>query len=402
MRWHRHLTLELIEALKDTFGENQYYADKVIERRFKSNKKWGSRDRKFFAESFYQIVRYWRKYIELAGFPWKDETQLSVKKFIPVFSAWALEVYGELPPWDEFSTVDVDKLKNNQNYLTKPESIEAYPNWIYSLGEKIFTNDWPQLAHALNQPAELFLRANQLKTTAEKLQQQLIDEGLDIECVEGDALRVCERQNVFILPSFQTGLFEVQDFGSQKIAPFLQVKPGMRVLDVCAGAGGKTLHLAALMKNKGKIIATDIYEWKLRELKKRAARAGVDIIERKVVSNQLIKRWKGTMDRLLMDVPCSGFGVFKRNPDTKWKLTPERIDELVQIQAEIFDGYSRVVKPGGKLVYSTCSLLPQENEKQVENFLASHPEWQLEDEQTLSPVEQSQDGFYMARLVKTS
>lgn len=398
MKLHKHLVLELINALGDTFGESQYHADKVIQYHFKNNKKWGSRDRKFFAESFYEIVRYWRKYMELSGFDWQDQKEFLPEQAVCAFSGWAFDKYGEVTGWPELSTFNVDNYKKNRINLTDLSVLESIPDWLDQMGRDEFKTNWPALIGALNKPANLFLRCNELKTSPEELKRLLVAEGLEIGHISGPTLKVVKRVNVFALDAFRNGLFEVQDFGSQAIAPFLKVEPGMRVLDACAGAGGKTLHLAALMKNKGKILATDIHEWKLKELRKRSSRAGVDIIETKEINSKVIKRWKQTVDRLLLDVPCSGMGVLRRNPDTKWKMSPARIDELISIQADIINRYSQVVKSGGLMVYSTCSIWPQENQMQIEQFLKNHSDWKLLEEQTLLPTEQDQDGFYMARL----
>lgn len=177
----------------------------------------------------------------------------------------------------------------------------------------------------------------------------------------------------------------------------------MRVIDACAGAGGKALHLAAMMKNKGQLIALDIYQYKLRELKRRAKRAGAHNIEtRHIDNNKVIKKLHGSADRVLLDAPCSGLGVLRRNPDAKWKLNPEFIDRVVLEQQQIVTQYAHMVKPGGKLVYVTCSILPQENEEQIAAFMETEigKEFTLEKEQHLWPAVNGFDGFYMARLLR--
>jgi 16S rRNA (cytosine967-C5)-methyltransferase len=175
----------------------------------------------------------------------------------------------------------------------------------------------------------------------------------------------------------------------------------MRVIDACAGAGGKSLHLAAIMKNKGRIIAMDVESHKLEELKKRARRAGVDNLETRLIeSSKTIKRLENAADRLLLDVPCSGLGVLKRNPDAKWKLSPEFVSNVRELQQHILTDYSMMLKPGGIMVYSTCSILPSENGKQVEGFIQSNKDkFELMDEKTCWPSE-GFDGFYMARIKK--
>ncbi|MBT8305011.1 MAG: RsmB/NOP family class I SAM-dependent RNA methyltransferase, partial [Bacteroidia bacterium] len=201
--------------------------------------------------------------------------------------------------------------------------------------------------------------------------------------------------------AFKNGLFEVQDASSQLVAEFLDVKPGMRVVDACAGAGGKTLHLAALMENKGQIIALDIYDNKLKELKRRARRNGAHNIEpRHIESTKVIKKLYNKADRVLIDAPCSGLGVLKRNPDAKWKLDPEFLSRVKQTQQEILQKYSRMVKDGGKLVYATCSILPSENQEQVKSFLTSDSgkEFTFIEEKVILSHKTGYDGFYMALM----
>lgn len=175
----------------------------------------------------------------------------------------------------------------------------------------------------------------------------------------------------------------------------------MRVVDCCAGAGGKTLHLAALMQNKGQLIALDIFQNKLNELKRRAKRAGAFNIEPRLIdSTKVIKKLHDKADRVLIDAPCSGLGVLRRNPDAKWKLKPEFLAEIQKTQADILDRYSKILKPGGKMVYATCSILPSENQKQIAAFLRREAgqEFSLVKEKTILPSQSGYDGFYMAML----
>ncbi len=172
------------------------------------------------------------------------------------------------------------------------------------------------------------------------------------------------------------------------------------MIDACAGAGGKSLHLAALMNNKGRIISMDVEAWKLDELKKRAKRSGAFNIETRFIENKsILTAFEAKADKLLLDVPCSGSGVLKRNPDAKWKLNPESLERTKTLQKQILHDYSALLKPGGELVYSTCSIFPSENQNQVSSFIQEHPEFELQEEKTLWPSE-GYDGFYMARLLK--
>jgi 16S rRNA (cytosine967-C5)-methyltransferase len=201
------------------------------------------------------------------------------------------------------------------------------------------------------------------------------------------------------LKSFHEGRFEVQDAASQMVAPFVDVAPGMRVIDACAGAGGKSLHLAALMNNKGRLIALDVAGWKLDELRRRARRAGVSNLETRLIdSPKVIKRLAESADRVLLDVPCSGLGVLKRNPDTKWKLTEKQLEEIGRQQEEILNAYCTMVRPGGDLIYATCSILPSENEKRISAFLERRGGmFERVEEKRLWPSD-GFDGFYMVRL----
>jgi 16S rRNA (cytosine967-C5)-methyltransferase len=275
------------------------------------------------------------------------------------------------------------------------------PAWLFAKGQEELGEMWIPLLRALNRKAPVALRVNRLKGTRESLKERLKSEGVDSLTDDRypDALILKERTNVFRLPSFHDGLFEVQDCGSQTIAPFLGPRPGERIADGCAGAGGKSLHLAALMQNKGKIISMDVHEWKLKELKSRAARNGVDIIETKVIeSTKTLKRMEGGFSRVLLDVPCSGIGALRRNPDSKWKLRPQSFSELSALQRKILEDNRRLVSPKGQLVYSTCSVFPSENEEQVQWFLKAHPDFVLIKEHWERPHQQGFDGFYMALL----
>ena len=195
----------------------------------------------------------------------------------------------------------------------------------------------------------------------------------------------------------------MQDLNSQRIAPELGVRSGERVIDACAGAGGKSLHLAALMKNKGKVLALDVHEKKLTSLRERATRAGATIIETRLIeSTKVIKRLEEGADRILLDVPCSGIGVLRRNPDTKWKLKPEDLERLSQTQREILASYTRMCRPGGVIVYATCSIMPSENSLQVHRFLSQNEaRFSLEKEETLFPERDGADGFYFARIKRS-
>ena len=368
----------------------------------KSQKKWGARDRKFFAESVYEMVRWWRYFGALAGFDPTSKNTVDKTDVLRIWAAWCYNTFHELPDWPELNDFDTKGFEKNKLEITSGAVKESIPDWLYEYGQKEFGEEWTEILQSLNKPAEVFLRANTLRGTRDELIAQLRKEEIDCVAVDGlpDAVRLPERKNVFLTEAFKKGLFEVQDGASQMVAPLLRVEPGMRVVDACAGAGGKSLHLAALMKNKGKILSMDIHDWKLEDLKARARRGGVDIIEtRPIESTKVVKRLEASADRLLLDVPCSGLGVLRRNPDKKWKISMEEIVRLQVLQFEILTNYEKIVKPGGMMVYATCSLLPSENQKQVQKFLDVHPGvWSLVEEIHIYPHKQGYDGFYGALM----
>jgi 16S rRNA (cytosine967-C5)-methyltransferase len=402
MRLHRNLCFAVIDGLTLIFNEGKY-ADKVIQQLLKRDKRWGSRDRAFVAETTYDIVRWKRLYAEIA----EVKAPYDRDNLWRIFAVWATLRGIKLPDWKYFESTPTRKIKGRFDELSQTRKYkESIPDWMDQLGAKeLGESIWTKEISALNEQADVILRVNTLNTTKDKLQSELFDLGLETEAIKGyaNALRLKERANVFQTDAFKNGHFEVQDASSQLVAEFLDVEPGMRVVDACAGAGGKALHLASLMENKGQIIALDIYGNKLNELKRRAKRNGAFNIEtRAIESTKVIKKLYDKADRVLIDAPCSGLGVLKRNPDAKWKLQPEFIEDIKKTQQEILQQYSRIVKSGGKLVYATCSILPSENRKQVDLFLTSEhgKDFTFVKENNIFAHKSGFDGFYMALLEK--
>jgi 16S rRNA (cytosine967-C5)-methyltransferase len=400
MRLHRNLVFTTIDSLMAIFNEGEY-ADKVVARALKKDKRWGSHDRKFVAETIYEIVRWKRLYVEIA----EVKEPFDRDNIWRIFAVWAVLRGYNLPDWKYFEETPVRRIKGRFDELTKTRKFkESIPDWMDELGVKELGEAiWTKELAAQNEQAKVILRVNKLKTTKEKLRALLMDLNIATEFHADypDALILTERANVFLTDAFKDGLFEVQDASSQLVAYFLDVKPGMRVVDTCAGAGGKTLHLASLMENKGQLIAMDLYESKLKQLKIRAKRNGAFNIEPRVIeSTKTIKKLHEKADRVLIDAPCSGLGVLKRNPDSKWKLQPEFIENIKKIQAEVLENYSKIVKPGGKLVYATCSVLPSENQEQIQHFLSTDigKEFTFIQDRKVLAHESGFDGFYMALL----
>ncbi|MBL7814027.1 MAG: methyltransferase domain-containing protein [Saprospiraceae bacterium] len=394
MKLHPLLIKAAADALTEIF-ERGKYADKVIERMLKSNPKWGSRDRAFLAETTYECVRWWRLYRHLCLE--SEVSATNAHNWIGVH--WVLKSEQNL---EAFKQLNYDTLKAAFDKITDRKIKNAIPDWLDSVAEtELGTDKWLKELETINRPADVVLRCNVLKTSVLDLQKKLSEIGWETQTtpLSKDALVLKKRGNIFQTDLFKNGFFEVQDAGSQTIAPFLQVESGMRVVDACAGAGGKSLHLANLMGNKGRIISMDTEGWKLEELQRRARRNGVFNIETRLIdTTKVIKRLHDSADRVLLDVPCSGLGTLRRNPDAKWKLQPEFLTEIRTTQAHILENYAKMVKVGGKMVYATCSLLPSENEAQVKVFLEKNKNFKWLDERTISPATEGFDGFYMALL----
>ena len=402
MRLHRNL----VDAVVDGFlqiNNDGLYADKVIERLLKRDKRWGSKDRAFIAETLYELIRYKRLYTEIA----QEKAPFTVQSTRRVFAVWAVLRGITLPEW-YFEGTPERRIKGRFDALSKERAVrESVPDWLDALGVKELGEEvWTRELHALNQQAQVVLRVNTLKTDKAALQAQLSKEGYETAPLEGlpDALQLEKRANVFLSEAFKQGFFELQDAASQRVAPLLlgdwtPAQGSLKVADCCAGAGGKTLHLASLMGGKGKIVAMDIYQQKLDELSRRAKRNGAFNIETRPVEGKYLKRQRGGFDKVLIDAPCSGLGVLRRNPDTKWKLTPEFLDQIRSTQAQILEQYSQLVKEGGQLVYATCSILPSENQQQVQRFLqsAAGQRFTLVEEHQIWATE-GYDGFYMALI----
>ncbi|MEM7572568.1 MAG: methyltransferase domain-containing protein [Bacteroidota bacterium] len=390
----------IAQALEQIFKEGKY-ADRVVMNTLKADKRRGSQDRAFIAENTYDVVRNYRLLSYLAG----DEPR-DLEDWWRLIGIRLMMKGKVLPKWHEFSRINPRTVEKRLETARKRRAIwESVPEWLDQRAERELGNKWPGYLSALNNQAPVFLRVNRIKTSPKQLAKALAEFGAITKVIGEETLLVKERKNLFSTAPFKEGLFEVQDLHSQRVAPALDLEAGHTLIDACAGAGGKTLHAASIMGNKGRIIALDTEEWKLKDLRKRARRAGVQNIEtRPITSTKVVKRLSGRADRLLLDVPCSGMGVLRRNPDAKWKMTDEFIERMRSTQQDILQRYSRMLKPNGLMVYATCSILPSENREQVDRFLASEAgaDFKLLSDESLAPQAKGGDGFYLARLQKAA
>ncbi len=299
------------------------------------------------------------------------------------------------------------------------------PDWLEPYLAAVYGRHLEDEMAALNMPAPLDLRVNRLKTDRDGARQALAAEHVMAEPTPWSplGLRLKHRAPLAGLAAFKDGLVEVQDEGSQVAALLADARPGMRVVDFCAGAGGKTLALAAQMQNRGKLVACDVAEWRLERAGRRLRRAGISNVERRALASERdpwVKRHAASFDRVLVDAPCLGIGSWRRNPDGKWRATPTDLSELVLRQRDILASAARLVRPGGRLIYVTCSLLREENEAQAEGFLAASPDFALypaarawtetiggrppggDDYLRLTPARHGTDGFFVAQFERAA
>lgn len=401
MKLHRNMALGILSALEETFTQQKSAAE-IIQKTLKSNRGWGSRDRKMIAKAFYDILRNKRLYETLA------EKQSSANPYWGLIAIWLLLNDHDLPRWPEFIIRDRDKVKTYAQVLIKQRTYKySIPEWLDQKGVIAFgEKNWTQEIAALNRPAKLIIRCNTLRTSTTQIKQILEEKhqiSTDFIPEYPDALILDKHRPLKDLEEYRKGLFEIQDANSQKIAPWLKPQPGKFYIDACAGAGGKSLHLASLTHDRAKILALDIFSSKLQELKKRCERNKILSIETLCIQDQnTLHQLAEGADGVLIDAPCSGLGVLKRNPDTKWSINPKRLLEITKTQAQILQTYASKVKKGGLLVYATCSILPEENSMQVSKFLNSKwgADFELEKEHTYFSHLTDFDGFYCARMIK--
>jgi 16S rRNA (cytosine967-C5)-methyltransferase len=353
-------------------------ADAILSRYFREHPKLGSRERNAVAEGVYAVLRNKLVYASFAesghGSAMRRLTLLGLADAVDADALAGLS--AEETEWlQRIAQIDRHSL---------PAALRAnLPQWLY---DKLVARDGEaatlQLAEALNRPAPLDLRVNTLKAKRDEVIAELATAPIACDPTPYSSLgiRVMKKPALQNLPLFQNGAIEVQDEGSQLLAEIVAARRGEMVADFCAGAGGKTLALGAAMRNTGRLYAFDVSEKRLAKLKPRLARSGLSNVHPVVIAHEndaKIKRLAGKIDRVLVDAPCSGLGTLRRNPDVKWRQTPESVIELNAKQGAILSGAARLVKPGGRLVYATCSLLDEENEAIAEQFLATHTDFAL-------------------------
>jgi len=391
----RALTLEIAAEARAEWG----YLTDIIAGVFRANRQLGSGDRKLISETVYGLVR-WERRLEaivdelLAVVQGRGMPELLSPANRQELKLLVYEVRNGLPV-DAVKAdvrrivhrdVDLTKLLADDAGLGQSEGIErealrlSFPTWmmerfVHDMGEA----DTLAMAAAMNERAPLTVRSNGVKASREELTARLAEEGVVARSTDlsPTGLLFETRVNAFGLSAFRDGLFEVMDEGSQLVAEAVAPPPGGRVVDACAGAGGKTLALAALLDGKGRILALDSNGKKLEELRRRARRAGLsNVTAREVHAMQMPGEARmGAWDRVLVDAPCSGLGTLRRNPEARWRLTPKTVDTFPAQQLSLMVTYAPLVARGGRIIYATCTVLRQENEEIIERFLAERPDF---------------------------
>jgi 16S rRNA (cytosine967-C5)-methyltransferase len=418
--------IDLLEVIE---GAPKRPADAVANDFFRSRRYIGSGDRRAVSDRVWTILRARRR----IGW-WLGNSPPSARLLVAaslLLEGWTKSGVQQAFSGGQFAAAPLDRAESGTltriethtiDHPTMPDAVRLeIPDWLLPRLTARFGASLPAEMAALSQPAALDMRVNLLKGDREQAKAALAAEGWDAEPTKLSpwGLRIDGRRPVTSGPAFQSGLVEIQDEGSQLVAVLVGAAPGMRVVDWCAGAGGKTLALAGAMENRGQIVACDVSAPRLDGAVRRLRRAGVHNVERHLVEtgDKWLKRRAGTFDRVLVDAPCTGTGTWRRNPDARLRLKATDLEELLPKQASILDSAQSLVRKGGRLVYATCSLLEEENEVQVTSFLLRHPDfavvpldraWTLDqpppnsgDFLSLTPARHSTDGFFAAVLERT-
>lgn len=418
-------TIELL----DEIAETKYPADRIMSGYFKQRRYIGSKDKAAISENLYTILRNRMRFEYILN-----------SKDLGVHSRMLVALLLKMDDGDLYDTFDGDKYSPKR---LRPGQLERFaeldlnvidqaplhvklnvPEWILPMLENALGERFEEEMIATNKMATTDVRVNTLKSSVAAVEQAFANVGYVAHKTELSpwAIRFEKRVSLFGLPAFKQGWFEIQDEGSQLLALLTGAKPGQKIVDFCAGAGGKTIAMAAMMENKGTIYACDVHTKRLEQLAKRTKRGGVHNVRTHILSSEndkWVKKHAAYADTVLIDAPCTGTGTWRRSPDSRWNLNQQSVDNLVALQQSILQSAKRLVKPGGRLLYATCSMLEEENEQQVLKFLDNNPEFsagEFEIPEPLAnhperfvnngheirtfPAMTGTDGFYVASLVR--
>lgn len=415
----------VIELLAEVI-ETPRPADTLASLYFRARRFIGSKDRAAINTRFYRAMR---EYIRLGWWVEKSGMPVTARSLIIAELIFDREHTADSLPMmfsgERFAPEELTEAEYNMAKSLEGKKLDdaamplrercECPEWAFDPLKRALGDRFEAEMKAMQGAAPLDLRVNTIKATRDDILKRLQDEGYDAHAgkISPLSIRVFGRPQLSQHELYQNGFFEIQDEGSQMVALVAAAKPGEQVADFCAGAGGKTLALGASMNNKGRIVAMDVLGGRLERAKERFRRAGLHNIETRALSSErdkYVKRAAGKFDLVLVDAPCSGVGTWRRDPDKRWRQLGPGLSSLVPLQKSILDSAHRLVRPGGRLVYATCSLLPEENEEQVAAFLAEHPDFSVvpvsgflkvdgaSDYLQMTPGRHDTDGFFAAVL----
>lgn len=353
-------------------------ADAKLGAFFRNNRELGNKERAFVAESVYGVLRRKALLVHLAD--GDDPRKLLLALFLRVQGLSMRDLDASLNKQQKEWAQEIKARSTAGLSLAQQADL---PDWLWQKLDAQFGEDQAlTIARSMHQPASLDLRVNTIKATREDVMKKFQSESTEVALTpySPNGLRMAQKMNISRHPFFTDGKFEVQDEGSQLLAHLVAPRRGEMIADFCAGAGGKTLAMGALMRNSGRLYAFDVSEKRLANLGQRLKRSGLSNLHSQLIASEQdpkLKRLQGKFDRVLVDAPCSGLGTLRRNPDLKWRQTEQDIAELTAKQSAILDRAARLVKTGGRLIYATCSLLADENEGIAEAFLAAHADFSL-------------------------
>lgn len=387
----RFILIQVFFDEKDASNELQTY--------FKAHKELGSKDRKLIASMVYFVVRWWIKLQYAVG---NTKEVYSEESIDAILSLTVKLLNYELKKSDDLPSCEQKWIETYNSEELPPNIIFAVPQWMYNKVEEECAENTMDIFKSLNKEARVSVRLNKIKATHELLQQKLSEEQIAFQksTITPDGYIIDRRPSIVQHELYKSGIIEFQDEASQQMLVLAKPESGTWVLDVCAGKGGKAIHAASLMENKGIIIASDIDMNRLKELERRAERAGAIIIQ--YDKPEIIYKYRDSIDMVIIDAPCSGLGTLMRKPDIKWKLRLSDIEQYIETQKMLLEDNYLLVKKGGKLVYATCSILPSEGENQIGRFIEAHQNFELVLQQRYHPHIHGTDGFYVAVMKRNS
>lgn len=386
MTIHPNLIAGIRHIIEDIFN-NEVPADFALKGALQANPKWGSRDRKMISAAVYDIVRH---------------KILLTKKFHTPHLQTIIQRYFEEKPGCLLPQADFSFDIN-----------QSLPEPLHNLGiAELGKERWEKEIEAMNQVGPIYIRINYPLQVTDSITKEFTQKQIPFELktmnittdkgnkISFDYLLVPQRFNSQELMCFKHGACEIQDIGSQTISLFAHPQGKKTIIDACCGNGGKSIHMATLTNDTSTIYSFDVLANKIKRLKQRASQQQIHHIKADIIEDHTINKFAHKADLLLLDVPCTGIGTLKRQPELKYKINDAGLNHKVKLQQDILNNYAGMVKPGGELVYSTCSIFPSENQMQITRFLQTHPDFELRDTLTIYPSEHASDGFFMAKLLK--